>query len=104
MTAVITPKLLKHDRSLFLAHIKSETGVLGWWVALPQVAIQGPAVFFLSFCHLQHVASRLTILSCIKPVEGTRGWELARGRFLEASLGWGRGQGEKENSEENYLK
>lgn len=44
MTAVITPKLLKHDRSLFLAHMKSEAGVLGRWVALPQVVIQGPAI------------------------------------------------------------
>lgn len=45
MTAVITPQMLTHDRSLFLAHSQSETGVLGWWVALPQVVIQGPVIF-----------------------------------------------------------
>lgn len=45
MAAVINPKMLDHDRSLFLFYTKSETGILDWGIALPQVVVRGAGVF-----------------------------------------------------------
>lgn len=71
------PPKLKHDRSLFLAYIKSETGVLHWWISLPQVVIQGPRSLF-SRCGFQahHV--------CLHQASaGDQSRETASGRFSQ---------------------